>query len=175
MFDKFITLFERLVISLETLAASQQASPTVVNQVVKGSVKDATDKLAKQVADEIDEAEEKKPSTKSKTTTKTSSRKAKAAEPDESEEEEPKKTRTRKSKAKGDDKLDEKRDAIKEIATLISEDDSDDAEDMEDALDELLEKFDVKKVADLDDDQVAEFYSELLEVANEWFELEEIK
>lgn len=178
MIDKALSLFERLVIALETLVSNQQASSTVVKTVVEGSVKDAHEKLAKKVADEIDEAEEKKTSSKAKTTTKTSTRKAKAAEPEdepETEEEEPKKTRTRKSKSKGDDKLDEKREAIKEIATLISEDDSDDAEDMEDALDELLEKFDVKKVTDLEDDQVAEFYSELLEVANEWFELEEIK
>lgn len=174
MIDKALSLFERLVIALETIAANQQASSTVVQNVTSK----AAEKEAKKVADEIDEAQEKKTSTKAKTNTKPSTRKAKAAEPEdepEPEEEETKKTRTRKSKAKGDDKLDEKRDAIKEIATLISEDDSDDAEDMEDALDELLEKFDVKKVADLEDDQVAEFYSELLEVANEWFELEEIK
>lgn len=179
MIDKALSLFERLVIALETLATNQQASSTVVKEVTsKRPTEEDYQEALKEVGEEdLRSGDSKKTSTKAKSTTKTSTRKSKAVEPDDEPEpeEETKKTRTRKSKEKGDDKLDEKRDAIKEIATLISEDDSDDAEDMEDALDELLEKFDVKKVADLEDDQVAEFYSELLEVANEWFELEEIK
>ena len=178
MFEKALTLFERLVVALETLAANQQASSTVINKITaKGSEEDAK-QLAAKIADEIDEKEIKKTTSKAKSATATKQRATKQAEPEpendsEEVEETKKSTRTRKAKGSSDSKVEEARASIKSIAKLMSEDDSDEADDISDALDDLLDEFDADKVTDLEDDQVGEFLDKLKEKASEWFDLEE--
>ena len=76
-----------------------------------------------------------------------------------------------KGKGKKDvDPLAEMRDEIKQYAAIIAGGDDDDAND---EFDDLLESFEIKSIAKLEDDDVEDFHKELKEIVETYFELED--
>lgn len=155
MFEKALTLFERLVIAVETLAAQKAGADVPSKEEAKAA---ATEKA----------------STKGKTTRGKTSAKAKDdADEDTAEEEKSSKgktTRGRGKSSKADDKTATLRNEIKEMATSMAADDSDEADEIMADFDGLLEKFDVKNVSKLADEDVADFHEELKEIFDGWFD-----
>lgn len=89
------------------------------------------------------------------------------------EEEAPAKSKKAPAKGKGKkdaDPLKEMRDEIKQYAAIIAGGDDDDAND---EFDDLLEAFEIKSVAKLEDDDVEDFHKELKEIVETYFELED--
>lgn len=83
--------------------------------------------------------------------------------------------KSKKAPAKGKGKKDadplaEMRDEIKQYAAIISGGDDDDAND---EFDDLLESFEIKSIAKLEDDDVEDFHTELKEIVETYFELED--
>lgn len=68
------------------------------------------------------------------------------------------------------DPLAEMRDEIKQYAAIIAGGDDDDAND---EFDDLLESFEIKSIAKLEDDDVEDFHTELKEIVETYFELED--
>ncbi|QHR73445.1 hypothetical protein mckay_1 [Escherichia phage mckay] len=62
------------------------------------------------------------------------------------------------------------RDEIKQYAAIIAGGDDDDAND---EFDDLLESFEIKSIAKLEDDDVEDFHTELKEIVETYFELED--
>lgn len=165
MLDKILVLLERFVVAHELIAANS-ARTTVTEQVGNVSLTVT------------------KPSDKEDAQTKTTRGRKPAAkkeepEDDEPEEKAPAKKRAGKTEApakttrgkKGGDK----RAAIAEMAKAVVEGDGldeDDADALLDDFDDLLEDFEVKKVADLDDDQVEEFHDALKEIIEKYYDAE---
>ncbi|WPK38560.1 hypothetical protein [Escherichia phage AV129] len=92
---------------------------------------------------------------------------------DEAEDEKPAKAKKAPAKGKGKkdaDPLAEMRDEIKQYAAIIAGGDDDDAND---EFDDLLESFEIKSIAKLEDDDVEDFHKELKEIVETYFELED--
>lgn len=92
-------------------------------------------------------------------------------EDDDAEDEAPAKSKKAKGKGKKEaDPLKEMRDEIKQYAAIIAGGDDDDAND---EFDDLLEAFEIKSVAKLEDDDVEDFHKDLKEIVETYFELED--
>ena len=130
----------------------------IVNLITRGVV--ALETIAKHyetVGAAVGKQEDKKPSKAKK----------------EAEDEKPAKGKKATAKGKGKkdaDPLAEMRDEIKQYAAIIAGGDDDDAND---EFDDLLESFEIKSIAKLEDDDVADFHTELKEIVETYFELED--
>lgn len=143
MFEQIVNLITRGVVALETIAKHYE---TVGAAVGKQEDKKPS-KAKKEVVEDDDdgEAEDEKPA------------KGKKA--------------TAKGKGKKDaDPLAEMRDEIKQYAAIIAGGDDDDAND---EFDDLLEAFEIKSIAKLEDDDVEDFHKDLKEIVETYFELED--
>lgn len=132
----------------------------IVNLITRGVV--ALETIAKHyetVGAAVGKQEDKKPS--------------KAKKEDDAEDEKPAKSKKAPAKGKGKkdaDPLAEMRDEIKQYAAIIAGGDDDDAND---EFDDLLESFEIKSIAKLEDDDVEDFHKELKEIVETYFELED--
>lgn len=150
MFEQIVNLITRGVVALETIAKHYE---TVGAAVGKQEDKKPS-KAKKEVVedDDYEEAEDEKPAKTKKAPAKT--KKAPA-----------------KGKGKKDaDPLAEMRDEIKQYAAIIAGGDDDDAND---EFDDLLEAFEIKSIAKLEDDDVEDFHKDLKEIVETYFELED--
>lgn len=138
----------------------------ILNLITRGVV--ALETIAKHYETQgaaVGKQEEKKPSKAKKEEAKD--------EDDEQEDKKPaKKTPAKgKGKAKKDaDPLKEMRDEIAQYAAIIAGGDDDDAND---EFDDLLESYEIKSVAKLDDEDVEDFHHDLKEIVETYFELED--
>lgn len=144
MFEQILNLITRGVVALETIAKHYETQGAAVGKQEDKKPSKAKKEEAK---DEDEEQEDKKPAKKS-------TAKGKG-----------------KGKAKKDaDPLKEMRDEIAQYAAIIAGGDDDDAND---EFDDLLESFEIKTVAKLEDDDVEDFHTELKEIVETYFELED--
>lgn len=144
MFEQIVNLITRGVVALETIAKHYETAGAAVG---KQEAKKAPAKgKAKEEVVEDDDADE---------------------------EEAPAKSKKAPAKGKGKkeaDPLKEMRDEIKQYAAIIAGGDDDDAND---EFDDLLEAFEIKSVAKLEDDDVEDFHKDLKEIVETYFELED--
>lgn len=129
----------------------------IVNLITRGVV--ALETIAKHyetVGAAVGKQEDKKPSKAKK----------EVVEDDDDEDEKPAKGKGKKDA----DPLAEMRDEIKQYAAIIAGGDDDDAND---EFDDLLESFEIKSIAKLEDDDVEDFHKELKEIVETYFELED--
>lgn len=136
----------------------------IVNLITRGVV--ALETIAKHyetVGAAVGKQEDKKPSKAKK----------EVVEDDDDEDEKPAKSKKAPAKGKGKkdaDPLAEMRDEIKQYAAIIAGGDDDDAND---EFDDLLESFEIKSIAKLEDDDVEDFHKALKEIVETYFELED--
>lgn len=143
MFEQIVTLITRGVVALETIAKHYETVGAAV-----GKLEDKKSSKAKKEVvedDDDDDADDVKPA---------KGKKAPA-----------------KGKGKKDaDPLAEMRDEIKQYAAIIAGGDDDDAND---EFDDLLESFEIKSIAKLEDEDVEDFHKDLKEIVETYFELED--
>ena len=143
MFEQIVNLITRGVVALETIAKHYETVGAAV-----GKQEDKKPSKAKKEVVEDDDAED-------------------------AEDEKPAKSKKAPAKGKGKkdaDPLAEMRDEIKQYAAIIAGGDDDDAND---EFDDLLESFEIKSIAKLEDDDVEDFHTELKEIVETYFELED--
>ncbi|HFQ8331068.1 TPA: hypothetical protein ACHSV6_004711 [Escherichia coli] len=158
MFEQIVNLITRGVVALETIAKHYETAGAAVG---KQEAKKAPAKgKAKEEVVEDDDAEDEAPAKTKKAPAKGKAKKEAV------EEEAPAKGKGKKDA----DPLKEIRDEIKQYAAIIAGGDDDDAND---EFDDLLEEFEIKSVAKLEDDDVEEFHQELKEIVETYFELED--
>lgn len=167
MFEQILNLITRGVVALETIAKHYE---TLGAAVGKQEDKKPSKAKKEEAKDEDDEQEDKKPAKKS--TAKGKAKKEVVEDDDDEDEPEEKPAKGKgKVKAKKDaDPLKEMRDEIAQYAAIIAGGDDDDAND---EFDDLLESFEIKTVAKLEDDDVEDFHTELKEIVETYFELED--
>ncbi|QHR76399.1 hypothetical protein jat_19 [Escherichia phage jat] len=147
MFEQIVNLITRGVVALEVIAKHYETAGAAV-----GKQEDKKPSKSKKEVVEDDDDEDEKPAKSKKAPAK--SKKAPA-----------------KGKGKKDaDPLAEMRDEIKQYAAIIAGGDDDDAND---EFDDLLEAFEIKSIAKLEDDDVEDFHKELKEIVETYFELED--
>lgn len=167
MFEQIVNLITRGVVALETIAKHYE---TVGAAVGKQDDKKPSKAKKEVVEDGDDEAEDEKPAKAKKAPAKG---KAKKEVVEDAEDEKPAKSKKAPAKGKGKkdaDPLAEMRDEIKQYAAIIAGGDDDDAND---EFDDLLESFEIKSIAKLEDDDVEDFHTELKEIVETYFELED--
>lgn len=144
MFEQIVNLITRGVVALETIAKHYETVGAAVDPKANGTAKKGKAKPDTEVEDDDQDEVEDTP-------------KAKKA--------------TAKGKGKKDaDPLAEMRDEIKQYAAIIAGGDDDDAND---EFDDLLEAFEIKSIAKLEDDDVEDFHKDLKEIVETYFELED--
>ncbi|CAE6408052.1 hypothetical protein vsip_49 [Escherichia phage vB_Eco_CS16] len=167
MFEQIVNLITRGVVALEVIAKHYE---TVGAAVGKQDDKKPSKAKKEVVEDGDDEAEDEKPAKAKKAPAKGKAKKE-VVEDDDDEDEKPAKAKKAKGKGKKDaDPLAEMRDEIKQYAAIIAGGDDDDAND---EFDDLLESFEIKSIAKLEDDDVEDFHTELKEIVETYFELED--
>ena len=165
MFEQIVNLITRGVVALETIAKHYE---TVGAAVGKQEDKKPS-KAKKEVVEDDDEDE--KPAKSKKTPAKGKAKKEVVEDDDEDEKPAKSKKAPAKGKGKKDaDPLAEMRDEIKQYAAIIAGGDDDDAND---EFDDLLESFEIKSIAKLEDVDVEDFHNELKEIVETYFELED--
>lgn len=163
MFEQIVNLITRGVVALETIAKHYETVGAAV-----GKQEDKKPSKAKKEVVEDDDAEDEAPAKTKKAPAKGKAKKEVVEDDDEDEAEDEKPA---KGKGKKDaDPLAEMRDEIKQYAAIIAGGDDDDAND---EFDDLLESFEIKSIAKLEDDDVADFHTELKEIVETYFELED--
>lgn len=166
MFEQIVNLITRGVVALETIAKHYE---TVGAAVGKQEDKKPSKAKKEEAKDEDEEQEDKKPAKKS--AAKGKAKKEVVEDDDEDEPEEKPAKGKGKGKAKKDaDPLKEMRDEIAQYAAIIAGGDDDDAND---EFDDLLESYEIKSVAKLDDEDVEYFHHDLKEIVETYFELED--
>lgn len=163
MFEQIVNLITRGVVALETIAKHYETVGAAV-----GKQEDKKPSKAKKEVVEDDDAEDEAPA-------KGKAKKEVVEDDDEDEAEDEKPAKGKKAPAKGKGKKDadplaEMRDEIKQYAAIIAGGDDDDAND---EFDDLLESFEIKSIAKLEDDDVEDFHNELKEIVETYFELED--
>lgn len=145
MFEQIVNLITRGVVALEIIAKHYETVGAAVDPKANGTTKKGKAKPETEVEDDDDDADDGKPA---------KGKKAPA-----------------KGKGKKDaDPLAEMRDEIKQYAAIIAGGDDDDAND---EFDDLLEAFEIKSIAKLEDDDVEDFHKDLKEIVETYFELED--
>lgn len=144
MFEQIVNLITRGVVALETIAKHYETVGAAV-----GKQEDKKPSKAKKEVVEDDDAEDEAPA------------KTKKA---------PAKGKAKKEVVEDVDPLAEMRDEIKQYAAIIAGGDDDDAND---EFDDLLEAFEIKSIAKLEDDDVEDFHKDLKEIVETYFELED--
>lgn len=166
MFEQIVNLITRGVVALETIAKHYE---TVGAAVGKQEDKKPS-KAKKEVVEEAD-AEDEAPAKSKKAPAKGKAKKEVVEDDDEDEEDAPSKSKKAKGKGKKEaDPLAEMRDEIKQYAAIIAGGDDDDAND---EFDDLLESYEIKSIAKLEDDDVEDFHKDLKEIVETYFELED--
>nr|DAF54281.1 MAG TPA: hypothetical protein [Siphoviridae sp. ctFRY1] len=167
MFEQILNLITRGVVALETIAKHYETQGAAVGKQEDKKPSKAKKEEAK---DEDEEQEDKKPAKKS--TAKGKAKKEVVEDDDDEDEPEEKPAKGKgKGKAKKDaDPLKEMRDEIAQYAAIIAGGDDDDAND---EFDDLLESYEIKSVAKLDDEDVEDFHHDLKEIVETYFELED--
>lgn len=160
MFEQIVNLITRGVVALEIIAKHYETVGAAV-----GKQEDKKPSKAKKEVVEDDDAEDEAPAKTKKVPAKGKAKK-------EAEDEKPAKGKkaTAKGKGKDADPLAEMRDEIKQYAAIIAGGDDDDAND---EFDDLLEAFEIKSIAKLEDDDVEDFHRDLKEIVEAYFELED--
>ena len=173
MFEQIVNLITRGVVALETIAKHYETAGAAVG---KQEAKKAPAKgKAKEEVVEDDDAEDEAPAKTKKAPAKGKAKKEAVEEDDDADDEEEAPAKSKKAPAKGKGKKDadplkEMRDEIKQYAAIIAGGDDDDAND---EFDDLLEAFEIKSVAKLEDDDVEDFHKDLKEIVETYFELED--
>lgn len=167
MFEQIVNLITRGVVALETIAKHYETVGAAV-----GTQEDKKPSKAKKEVVEEDDAEDEAPAKSKKAPAKGKAKKEVVEdEDDEAEEEAPAKSKKAKGKGKKEaDPLAEMRDEIKQYAAIIAGGDDDDAND---EFDDLLDAFEIKSIAKLEDDDVEDFHKDLKEIVETYFELED--
>lgn len=145
MFEQIVNLITRGVVALEIIAKHYETVGAAVDPKANGTAKKG--KAKKEVVEDDDE--------------------------DEAKDEKPAKGKKAPAKGKGKkdaDPLAVMRDEIKQYAAIIAGGDDDDAND---EFDDLLEAFEIKSIAKLEDDDVEDFHKDLKEIVETYFELED--
>ncbi|QMP82788.1 hypothetical protein [Escherichia phage vB_EcoS_011D5] len=169
MFEQIVNLITRGVVALEIIAKHYETVGAAV-----GKQEDKKPAKAKKEVVEDDDAEDEAPAKGKKATAKGKAKKE-VVEDDDDEAEDEKPAKGKKAPAKGKGKKDadplaEMRDEIKQYAAIIAGGDDDDAND---EFDDLLEAFEIKSIAKLEDDDVEDFHKDLKEIVETYFELED--
>ena len=167
MFEQIVNLITRGVVALETIAKHYETVGAAV-----GKQEEKKPSKAKKEVVEDDDAEDEAPAKSKKAPAKGKAKKEVVEdEDDEAEEEAPAKSKKAKGKGKkAADPRAEMRDEIKQYAAIIAGGDDDDAND---EFDDLLEAFEIKSIAKLEDDDVEYFHKNLKEIVETYFELED--
>ena len=166
MFEQIVNLITRGVVALETIAKHYETVGAAV-----GKQEDKKPSKAKKEVVEDDDAEDEAPAKSKKAPAKGKAKKEVVEDDDDGDEEAPAKSKKAKGKGKKDaDPLAEMRDEIKQYAAIIAGGDDDDAND---EFDDLLEAFEIKSIAKLEDDDVEDFHKDLKEIVETYFELED--
>ena len=173
MFEQIVNLITRGVVALETIAKHYETVGAAVDPKANGTAKKGKAKPETEVEDD-DQGEDEKPAKSKKAPAKGKAKKE-VVEDDDDEAEDEKPAKSKKAPAKGKGKKDadplaEMRDEIKQYAAIIAGGDDDDAND---EFDDLLESFEIKSIAKLEDDDVEDFHTELKEIVETYFELED--
>lgn len=167
MFEQIVNLITRGVVALETIAKHYETVGAAV-----GKQEDKKPSKAKKEVVEDDDAEDEAPAKTKKAPAKGNAKKE-VVEDDDDDDMKPAKGKKAPAKGKGKkdaDPLAEMRDEIKQYAAIIAGGDDDDAND---EFDDLLESFEIKSIAKLEDDDVEDFHNELKEIVETYFELED--
>ena len=172
MFEQIVNLITRGVVALETIAKHYE---TVGAAVGKPEYKKPSKAKKEVVEDDDDETEDEKPAKTKKAPAKGKAKKEVVEDDDDDEAEDEKPAKGKKAPAKGKGKKDadplaEMRDEIKQYAAIIAGGDDDDAND---EFDDLLESFEIKSIAKLEDEDVEDFHKDLKEIVETYFELED--
>lgn len=173
MFEQIVNLITRGVVALEVIAKHYETAGAAVG---KQEAKKAPAKgKAKEEVVEDDDAEDEALAKTKKAPAKGKAKKEAVEEDDDADDEEEAPAKSKKAPAKGKGKKDadplkEMRDEIKQYAAIIAGGDDDDAND---EFDDLLEAFEIKSVAKLEDDDVEDFHKDLKEIVETYFELED--
>lgn len=166
MFEQIVNLITRGVVALETIAKHYETVGAAV-----GKQEDKKPSKAKKEVVEDDDAEDDVPAKAKKAPAKGKAKKEVVEDDYDGDEEAPAKSKKAKGKGKKEaDPLAEMRDEIKQYAAIIAGGDDDDAND---EFDDLLESFEIKSIAKLEDDDVEDFHTELKEIVETYFELED--
>lgn len=172
MFEQIVNLITRGVVALETIAKHYETVGAAV-----GRQEDKKPSKAKKevVEDGDDDSEDEKPAKAKKAPAKGKAKKEVVEDDDDEDAEDEKPAKAKKAPAKGKGKKDadplaEMRDEIKQYAAIIAGGDDDDAND---EFDDLLESFEIKSIAKLEDDDVEYFHKDLKEIVETYFELED--
>lgn len=157
MLDKFLALLERFVVAHELIAANsgnRKVGDLTVDLTATGV--GAVKRAVKQAEEEIDEAKPKR------------GRKPAAKKEPEQEPEEEKPKRGRKAAA---DDVDYKalREEIADIDDALSDGDSNEAVD---EFDDLMDKYEAKKLKDLQDEDLEAFLKAANKIVNKYYEEE---
>lgn len=166
MFEQIVNLITRGVVALEVIAKHYETAGAAVGK--QEAKKAPANGKAKEEVVEDDDAEDEAPA-------KGKAKKEAVEEDDDADDEEEAPAKSKKAPAKGKGKKDadplkEMRDEIKQYAAIIAGGDDDDAND---EFDDLLEAFEIKSVAKLEDDDVEDFHKDLKEIVETYFELED--
>nr|DAO67517.1 MAG TPA: hypothetical protein [Caudoviricetes sp.] len=179
MFEQIVNLITRGVVALETIAKHYETVGAAVDPKANGTAKKGKAEPETEVEDDDDQDEvEDTPKAKKGAAKETKSKgkaKKEVVEDDDDEAEDEKPAKGKKATAKGKGKKDadplaEMRDEIKQYAAIIAGGDDDDAND---EFDDLLESFEIKSIAKLEDDDVEDFHKDLKEIVETYFELED--
>lgn len=170
MFEQIVNLITRGVVALEVIAKHYETVGAAV-----GKQEDKKPSKAKKEVVEDDDAEDEAPAKTKKAPAKGKAKKEVVEDDDDEEAEDEKPAKAKKAPAKGKGKKDadplaEMRDEIKQYAAIIAGGDDDDAND---EFDDLLEAFEIKSIAKLEDDDVEDFHKDLKEIVETYFELED--
>ena len=163
MFEQIVNLITRGVVALETIAKHYETVGAAV-----GKQEDKKPSKAKKEVVEDDDAEDEAPA-------KGKAKKEVVEDDDDDDADDVKPAKGKKASAKGKGKKDadplaEMRDEIKQYAAIIAGGDDDDAND---EFDDLLESFEIKSIAKLEDEDVEDFHKDLKEIVETYFELED--
>ena len=178
MFEQLLNLITRGVVALETIAKHYETVGAAVDPKANGTAKKGKAKPETEVEDddqdEVDDAPKAKKPAAKETKSKGKAKKE-VVEDDDDDADDVKPAKGKKAPAKGKGKKDadplaEMRDEIKQYAAIIAGGDDDDAND---EFDDLLESFEIKSIAKLEDDDVEDFHTELKEIVETYFELED--
>lgn len=172
MFEQIVNLITRGVVALETIAKHYETVGAAVDPKANGTAKKGKAKPETEVEDDDQDEVEDTPKAKKGAAKETKSKgksKKEVVEDDDDEDAEDEKPAKGKGK-KDADPLAEMRDEIKQYAAIIAGGDDDDAND---EFDDLLESFEIKSIAKLEDDDVEDFHKELKEIVETYFELED--
>lgn len=165
MFEQILNLITRGVVALEVIASHYQPSGANVDPKANGTAKKGKSKPETEVEDDDQDDVEDTPKAKKGATKETKSKGKKSKQEPEDEEDTPK-AKKGKAKKSGEDEL---RDEIKQFAAIISGGDDDDASD---DFADLLDEYEIKSIAKLDDEDVEDFHGDLKDIVEKYFEIE---